>query len=33
VARALIEAVLAPVLAQLDQEVQADDDRSRLVKP
>jgi hypothetical protein len=33
VARALIEAVLAPVLAQLDQDVQADDERSRLVKP
>jgi hypothetical protein len=33
VARALIEAVLAPVLAQLDQEVQAEDERSRLVKP
>ena len=33
VARALIEAVLAPVLAQLDQDVQAEDERSRLVKP
>jgi hypothetical protein len=33
VARALVEAVLAPVLAQLDQDVQAEDERSRLVKP
>jgi hypothetical protein len=33
VARALIEAVLAPVLAQLDRDLEADDERSRLVKP